>query len=635
MKQRPQKKPSVPSPDTTPAAGVQEVHPAAGRRWLMRLAAATLVPLFLLGLLELGLRVAGYGYSTRLFLPLTIGGEEFLIPNDKFTHRFFPPTLARSLLSSRMAAHKPKGTYRIFLLGESAAYGDPDPSFGVGRYLEALLEQRYPASRFEVVSVAITAINSHVILPIAREIAKQDGDMWVIYMGNNEMIGPYGAGTVFGEKAPSLSFVRSVLALKTTRVGQLMDQMITGLRGGSAAPKSWDGIAMFSKNQLRHDDPKRLKAYDNFKGNLDDILSVGKQAGVPVILSTVASNLRDCSPFASLHSTALTTAQRSEWDRLFQEGSTMEAAGSYQAALDVYTKAAAIDADFAELQFRIGTCQLALKDSAQALKAFEQARDYDALSVRADTRINQIIKGAIATDANQSVTGVDAVQALSAKTPDGIPGKELFYEHVHYTMAGNYLLARILAEKVAARLPASITASGGEHPAETEAAACDRRLAATVWDQKRLWDVALGRISGAPFTSQSSHTRNLQYCKSRMQEVDSRTTPSSPAQDNQIYKTALEPNPDDTLLRWNYAQFFERTGRLPEAVTQGKLICERLPHASWPHYFVGSVTARLGRMTEAADYFQRALRITPDFPQARKELEQIQRSHPSAAKAEN
>ena len=623
MKQRPRKKPSVPPTISTTQELVPELVRHSSRRWLMRLAAATLVPLFLLGVLELGLRVVGYGYSTRLFLPLEIGGEKFLIPNDKFTHRFFPPALARTPLSSRMTAEKPKGTYRIFLLGESAAYGDPDPSFGVGRYLEALLNERYPATRFEVVSVAITAINSHVILPIAREIAKQDGDMWIIYMGNNEMIGPYGAGTVFGEKAPSLGFVRSVLALKTTRVGQLLDQVVTGIRGGSAAPKSWDGIAMFSKNQLRYDDPKRLKAYENFKANLADILSVGKRAGVPVILSTVASNLRDCSPFASLHEAGLTPAQQAEWERLFQEGSALEAAGSFQKALDFYMKANAIDGDFAELQFRIGTCQLALKENAQALKAFEKARDHDALSFRADTRINQIIKDATPTIDDPSITGVDAVQSLSSKTPDGIPGKELFYEHVHFTMAGNYLLARILAEKVSTRLPPSITAGRREQSAEVEAAACDRRLAATVWDQKRVWDLALGRISGAPFTSQSSHPRNLQYCKERMKEVDSRTTPSSPAQDNQIYKSALEQSPDDTLVRWNYAQFFERTGRLSEAVSQGELICERLPHASWPHYFVGSVLARLGKKTEAADYLQRALRITPDFPQARKELEKI------------
>ena len=264
----------------------------------MRLVAATLVPLFLLGVLELGLRVAGYGYSPRLFLPRTIGGEEVLIPNEKFARRFFPPALARAPLSSAMmAARKPVKTYRIFLMGESAAYGDPDSSFGVGRYLEALQDERYPGTDFEVVCVAITAINSHVILPIARECAGNDGDMWVVYMGNNEMIGPYGAGTVFGEKAPGLGFVRSTLALKTTRLGQLMDQLVTSLRGGSSAPESWAGIDMFSKNPLRHDDPNRLKAYENFKANLDDILSVGKKAGVPVILSTVASNLRDCSPF--------------------------------------------------------------------------------------------------------------------------------------------------------------------------------------------------------------------------------------------------------------------------------------------------------------------------------------------------
>jgi tetratricopeptide (TPR) repeat protein len=625
---KPRKTRTVKSPDAATAGAVPEPRRKPGRRLWMRLAAATLFPLFLLGALELGLRLAGYGYPTQLFLPRTIGGEEFLVPNDQFTHRFFPPSLARAPLSGRMAAEKPKGTYRIFLLGESAAYGDPDPSFGVGRYLEALLETRFPATDFEVVCVAITAINSHVILPIARECAKRDGDMWVVYMGNNEMVGPYGAGTVFGEKAPRLGFVRTVLALKTTRVGQLVDQLVSGIRGGSGTPESWAGIDMFSKNPLRHDDPGRLRAYENFKTNLDDILNVGKKAGVPVILSTVASNLRDSSPFISLHPAGLSPEQQAEWERLFKEASALEAAGSYQAALGAYAKAAAIDADFAELQFRIGTCQLALNDRVAARKSFERARDHDALAVRADTRINRII-----TDAMESSTGVDAVQALTAQSSDGIPGKELFYEHVHLTLAGNYQLARALAEKVAARLPASITASGGEKPPEVEAEACNRRLAITVWDQKRVWDVALGRISGAPFFSQSSHSRNLQYCKDRMKEVDSRTTPKSPLQDQRIYEAALAAHPDDTLVRWNYAQFFERTGRLAEAAKQGEMICERIPQAMWPHYFTGSVLARLGNMPAAADYLQRALRISPDFAQARKELESIRRTHPSAVKS--
>lgn len=593
----------------------------------MRLAAATLVPLVILGALEAGLRLAGYGHSTRLFLPRTIGGGEFLVPNEKFTHRFFPPELARVPLSGRMAAPKPEGTYRIFLLGESAAYGDPDPSFGVGRYLEALLETRYPSANFEVVCVAMAAINSHVLLPIARECAKHEGDLWIVYMGNNEMIGPYGAGTVFGEKAPGLGFVRTVLALKTTRVGQLMDRLIAGLRGGSPAPQSWDGINMFSKNQLPHDDPKRLRTYENFEGNLYDILDVGKKAGVPVVLSTVAVNLRDCSPFASLQAAGLDPAQLAGWKRLYGEGLALEARGSFQAAIDAYNKAAAIDSGFAELHFRLGTCQLALGDKIAARKSFERARDYDALPVRADTRINQIIAEAMA-----SVNGVDAGQELSKVTPDGIPGQELFYEHVHFTMEGNELLARILAGKVEEQLPAAITSRRVDQPAEVESEACRRRLAATLWDEKRVWDLALGRISAAPFTSQSSHPRNRQYITDRMDEVDSRTTPLSPALDEQMYEAALAADPDDTLLRWNYAQFFERNGRLTEAVNQGLVVCQLLPHASWPHYFVGSVMARLGRWPEAGDYLQRALHITPDLAVARRELENIGFHRPSAVK---
>lgn len=630
MKKKPQKSQSVQTSNKKSRSDDPGAHGYSGRnRWLMRLMAATLVPLCLLGILELGLRVAGYGYSTRFFIPSQIGGKEFLVPNRKFTHQFFPPSLSRTPLPLRMAANKPEGTYRIFLFGESAAYGDPDPSFGMGRYLEALLETRFPTTDFEVVCVAITAINSHVILPIARDCAKRDGDLWVVYMGNNEMVGPFGAGTVFGEKAPPLRFVRCVLALKATRIGQLLDSLMTTLRRGSAVPDEWGGIEMFIKNQLRHDDAGRLQAYDNFRGNLDDILSAGQRAGVPVILSTVASNLKDCAPFISLHSTGLDAGQLSEWERLYQEGIDLQAAGSFQAALDAYSEATAIDHEFPELQFRIGTCHLALGNNDAALKAFERARDHDALAVRADTRINQILMDAIQQHAGEGVIGVDAAKVLAGQATDGIPGKELFYEHVHLTMAGNYILARTLAEKVAEALPDSITATGGKGLEEAEARACDQRLAVTLWDQKRVWDVALWRISIAPFNTQSSHLRNSNYCKERMKEVDARTTRETPASDRQMYLDALEREPDDTQVRWNYAQFLERSGSLSEAIHEGELICKRLPGAPWPQYFVGSLMARTGRMTEATEYLERALKIQRDFPQAQKELEKIQAHYPA------
>src|SRR5947209_5723881 len=95
----------------------------SGRQWLFRITAAVLLPLLVLGTLEIALRMGGFGYRTSFFRPYRIKGEDFLVENEKFGLRFFPPQLVRSPEELRMRTHKPGGTCRIFVLGESAALG--------------------------------------------------------------------------------------------------------------------------------------------------------------------------------------------------------------------------------------------------------------------------------------------------------------------------------------------------------------------------------------------------------------------------------------------------------------------------------------------------------------------------------
>ncbi len=85
--------------------------------------------------------------------------------------------MARTAYPLMVPKVKPPDTTRIFVFGESAAYGDPEPEFSMSRILEALLEGRHPDRKFEVINTAMTAINSHVILPIARDCASQQGDV--------------------------------------------------------------------------------------------------------------------------------------------------------------------------------------------------------------------------------------------------------------------------------------------------------------------------------------------------------------------------------------------------------------------------------------------------------------------------
>ena len=588
------------------------------RLWLARLILALGMPLLLLGGLELSLRLAGFGYPASFFIPAQIAGHSYFVTNEKFGYRFFPPALARTPLPLRMASPKPASEYRIFLFGESAAQGDPDPSFGAGRYLEVLLRERYPGTDFHVICAAMTAINSHAILPIARECAHRDGDLWIIYMGNNEMVGPFGAATVFGSRAPPRAIVRTALAIKATKIGQAMNALAGKLKKDSSAPKSWSGMNMFKENRLTYDDASRLRAYRNFGANLEDILRAGHSAGVPILLSTVASSLKDCAPFASLHSLKLNDSRESDWDAQYHNGTNLEAQGDFSGALNAYKKAAAIDSTYAELLFRMGNCDLALTNTAQALRDFESARDYDALGFRADARINQIIKDAAARRADNGVQLVDAEKMLAAASPDGIPGQELFYEHVHLDFAGNYLLARAFAEEAAKKLPASITARAKGDWASAEF--CDRHLAVSPWDRLRLWQMNFSRVSEPPFTDQLNDVPRARKYMAMLERLKNTLTAEAEGSARVAYHDAVTGAPEDYLLHQNFAQFLETISDVSPAVKEQTRACELLPCYPGPQNRLGQLLVRDGKTAEAITCFSNALALDKNYVPALNEL---------------
>jgi len=571
------------------------------------MAAMTAVPAVFFILLEMALRVFGYGYPTDFFVK--IDGREAYTTNQRFGWRFFPPAIARAPAVCELPADKPEGTYRIFVLGGSAAMGTPHPAFSFGRMLGAMLQERFPDRRFEVVNAAMTAVNSHVVLAIARDCADRQADLFVVYMGNNEVVGPYGSGTVFGDFSGSLSVIQASMWLKSTRSGQLLGSVL----GGGGAPAQWEGMAMFLGRRVPADDPRMEKVYSHFRTNLADICHVARESGADVILCTVATNLKDCAPFAAVHRRDLPEADRARWKRLYRAGIASSEANEHARAAGEFLQAARIDDRRADLQFRLGRCFLELGQLDNAREHFVLARDLDALRFRADTRINRTIREAAGEQSGRGVFLVDVERAFERSDParHGLCGRELFHEHVHMNPEGNYLLAKVVFERIVQLLPNGahgVSPASGAPPMER----CFDLIALTDWDRYRVARHVLKLLKRPPFTNQLDHDEQLRRQRERLGQLQAEcTSPAALEEAQRRYVEAINRAPDDLMIRRNFARLLSRRGDYRGAARQWRYLLARFPDmAEWRMEF-GTMLKADGKPVEAIAELRHALRADP------------------------
>jgi tetratricopeptide (TPR) repeat protein len=573
------------------------------RLWLFR-GTALLLPLVVLGVLEISLRLCGYGYDPRFFKRINIGGEEFFVQNEDFSRRFFPRELVRNPGPVRFPAHKAPGTFRIFVLGESAAMGDPAQSFAPDRYLEVLLREKYPGRNFEVINVAFTAINSHVILPIARECAAHEGDLWIVYMGNNEMVGPFGAATVFGWQAPPLPFVRAVVAFQRLRTGQWLMELARKVRGESPKSAAWGGMAMFLNNQVPPDSPRKETVYRNFQKNLDGIARAGVNSGTKVLLNTVAVNLKDCPPFASMTARNLTQTDRAQFEHLYTNAIQAIARNEISKAAEFFERTPRLNAKFAEFQFRWGECLLAQTNREGARERFQLACDNDALPFRADSRINSAIWAEPERVGSKGLILFDSSAALAAGSETGICGEETFYEHVHFDFDGRYRLGRAWAEQIESLLGRNTNAWASQ-------TFCDERLGLSPWNRAQVIHFMEERIQTPPLSTQPNNERRKHGLEARMAGLRPQMNADNAQTTRKTFQKLLVQRPEDYFLHQEFAVFLELSGDPTGALAEWQRFRELLPQDSLGHYQTGRLLITQQRYAEAEAGLRTAVAIRP------------------------
>ena len=401
----------------------------------------SLLPVLFFGLLEGGLRLAGYGETYPLFVPVP-GYEDYLYQNRDVARRYFSRQ-ANSPTSQLdfFEADKDSATFRIFVQGGSTAAGYPFYYGGsFSRMLEQRLMQTFPERTIEVINTSMAAVNSYTLLDFSDEIITHEPDAVLIYAGHNEFYGALGVGS-----AESLGrypvVVNLFLRLQSFRTVQALRAVLAwgaGLFGGRRAgevPGSTLMERMVGEQSIPYGSPLYRLGLNQFRSNLGRLLATYRKYGIPVFVGTLAGNERDHKPFIS--STAPTT-DAEVWQRLLRRGLAAAAQGDTAAALDALDDAIALDSLAADAFYTRARLLDAQRRYDEARTAYIQAKDRDQLRFRASEDLNAIIRELAA---EHGALIVDTQGALIQASPGGIIGANLMMEHLHPTVDGHFLLA--------------------------------------------------------------------------------------------------------------------------------------------------------------------------------------------------
>jgi tetratricopeptide (TPR) repeat protein len=363
-------------------------------------------------------------------------------------------------------------------------------------------------------------------------------------------------------------------------------------------------MAMFLNNQVPPDSPRKKTVYRNFENNLHDIVRAGLNCGAKVLLNTVAVNLKDCPPFASMTDNRLSPANRAQFDQLYAAGTVALGKEEFSKAAESFERAAQLDSKSAELQFHWAECFVGQTNFTGARERFQLACDNDSLPFRADSRINSAIRAEAEKSSSKALIPVDAAGALSAGSNTGVCGQETFYEHVHFDFDGRYRLGRAWAEQVQALLPSNTNAWISQ-------ARCDEMLGLTPWNRAQVLHFMIERIQMPPLSGQSNNEQRKGALDARMSQLRPLVNADNAAASRKEFLKLVDQRPEDYFLYQEFALFLELTGDIKTATAQWQHFRDLLPQDSLGYYQVGRLLIAQERYAEAEASLRIAVAIRP------------------------
>lgn len=533
-----------------------------------------------------------YGDSHPLFVDVD-GIDGFRSPNHNVARRYFGTTGIVPTISQDAIEHpKPDSSFRIFVQGGSTAAGFPyyyDAS--LGDVAETLLQSAYPGRDIQVITTAMSAVNSYTLLDQVNAILDHKPDAVLIYAGHNEYYGALGAGST-RSWGSSVRMKRIYLRLRDYRVVQLIQNTVSKLSSTAPVDGERKGTLM-ARMVAQQSIPLGSDLYHQglhqFDSNLSRLLTIYRNHDIPVFISTIISNEKDHPPFIGDLLPEQGTPGNEfvrQIDSLFTRGDSLGARSLIEQMIDQ-------DSLSADAHFSLASLLLATDDSLSAGLHFIAARDKDRLRFRAPSAINDIIRTA-AADHGAALVPVEKL--ARDVSPFGIPGDNFFTEHLHPNLAGYRLIGRAFFEAI---VESELLGVSSVNPNTLPLAIYPSEL------DSLLGNLRIEQITASwPFKSVEESTRPIE-------NMTPETVLESLAKRVFLNQTDRLSALNELLVEYqNKGQTTKATDLLVQTANRYRYL-ESVQRAT------GAILAATGRSEEAEPYFQMAYRLSPTIESAR------------------
>ena len=403
------------------------------------------IPIVFFVLLEGILRIAHYGPDISMFKTEMINGNNYYILNPEVKNRYFSRYQFNATPSpDYFLVSKPKGSLRIFCLGGSTTVGYPywyNGAFSTS--LRDRLHAIFPDRTIEVINVGMTATNSFTVLDMAKEVMNYEPDLLIVYDGHNEFYGALGISSheSIGKYRWLTMLNLQLIHLKTFMLLRELYATVTSLLHHSPASRS-PGTLMETLafgQYIPFGSDEYNSCLDIFKENLSDLKNLCANKGIPVILGTQASNLRDMPPFVSLPSKTISEKYLNLFRQSMDSAVVHWHGGLIARADSEFRSAISNDSLRADAHYDLAKCLEQLHQYREARSEYRQARDYDQLRFRSSNDFNQAI---LSASDDKTVFTVDIEKKFQDHSPDSIIGHSLITEHLHPNSRGTFWMAK-------------------------------------------------------------------------------------------------------------------------------------------------------------------------------------------------